>query len=247
MKLLEEIGTYVNGHKAAVANGSFGTGFKQAKMITDAMYMLVYFKKPTEEQSNETAKKFLNSILREGVHFLEAAPDTLFVFAAGNDGTDNDVYPTSPTNIKRHNAISVAATYKRDYLAPFSNYGMAMVDVAAPGMLIESTIPGDDHLKVSGTSQAAPYVANIATKMKAANPALKPAELKELLILTVDKKEYLASKVKSAGVVNPERAVMAADLMKSMSMNEAIERSKLSVQDYPETGSRENSYLDFHC
>src|SRR5690606_13780636 len=43
MLLLEEIATYVNGHKADIANGSFGTGFAQAKMITDNLYRVIFF------------------------------------------------------------------------------------------------------------------------------------------------------------------------------------------------------------
>ena len=38
-------------------------------------------------------------------------------------------------------------------LASFSNYGAAMVDVAAPGVGIKSSIPGEMELTVSGTSQ----------------------------------------------------------------------------------------------
>jgi hypothetical protein len=64
------------------------------------------------------------------------APETLFVFAAGNDGMNNDLYGTSPANIKADNVITVGATYKNEFFAPFSNYGTKMVEVAAPGMLI---------------------------------------------------------------------------------------------------------------
>lgn len=236
MNLLEEIGFYINEKQASIANGSFGTGFKQAKMITDIVFRIVHFRKPTEEESDKTARMFLSAVLEQGSRMLNAAPKTLFVFAAGNDGTNNDIYPTSPTNIKAENTISVAATYEREFLAPFSNYGVEMVDVAAPGMLIDSAIPGNDHLKVSGTSQAAPYVANIAGQIKDANPALKPSEIKELLMRTVDKKGFLVGKVKSGGVVNPERAVLAAQLSKTLSLNEAVERASLSVQDYASRG-----------
>ena len=53
---------------------------------------------------------------------------------------------------------------------------------------------------------------------------------------TVDKKGFLVGKVKSGGLVNPERAVLAAQLSKTLSLNEAIERASLSVQDYTSRG-----------
>ena len=79
-----------------------------------------------------------------------SSPRTLFVFAAGNDGTNNDKYPTSPANIDSPNSISVAATLDRSKLASFSNYGKKTVDVAAPGVSILSAAPGDNYIKVSG-------------------------------------------------------------------------------------------------
>jgi subtilisin family serine protease len=166
-----------------------------------------------------------------GVKMVKSAPKTLFVFAAGNDGSDNDRYPTSPTNIRAENVISVAATYEVQFLAPFSNYGATLVDVAAPGMLINSTIPGNVYLKVSGTSQASPYVANIAAQIKTANPALTPGEVKQILMGTVDSKSFLVGKVASGGIVNTDRAVMAGDLSRQVGVNEAISRARQSVRD----------------
>ena len=121
----------------------------------------------------------------------------LFVFAAGNDGTNNDKYPGSPTNIVANNVISVAATLESSALARFSNYGIKMVDVAAPGVGIKSSVPGNKFLRVSGTSQAAPFVTNVAAKMKDVNPFLTPKHLRKIIMNTVDKRPYLAEKIKS--------------------------------------------------
>jgi subtilisin family serine protease len=173
----------------------------------------------------------MNALITQGQRMVKAAPNTLFVFAAGNDGSDNDVMPTSPTNIKSDNVVSVAATYDVQFLAPFSNYGMKMVDVAAPGMLIDSAIPVGRRLQVSGTSQAAPFVAKVAGLIKDANPSLKPADIKKILIGTVDMKEFLRGKVLAQGIVNNERAVFAAQLSVSVGVNEAISRSRSSVRD----------------
>lgn len=233
MKLLTNIAKFAAFHKVDVANGSFGTGFKQGKMISDNAYRLIFFKKPSEEDSNRAAALFINSLVKEGQKFVGAAPDILFVFAAGNDGMSNDEFGTSPANIKADNVITVGATYKNEFFAPFSNFGTKMVEVAAPGMLIESAIPGNDYLQVSGTSQAAPYVANVAAKIKGANQKLKPSEIKKILMGTVDLKGFLIEKVSAGGIVNLERAVVAAEMTNSMTVTEAISRAKVQVKDAP--------------
>lgn len=231
MAMLAEIARFVDYHKAEIANGSFGTGFNQAKMISDNAYKVVFFKKPSEEDSNKAASLFIKALVKHGQNFVAAAPNTLFVFAAGNDGMSNDDFGTSPANIKADNVITVGATYKNEFFAPFSNYGTKMVDIAAPGMLIDSAIPGNDYLKVSGTSQAAPYVANVAAKIKDANPGLKPVDIKKILMGTVDQKGFLKDKVTVGGIVNMERAVVAAQLTKSMSVSSAISSAKRQVMD----------------
>ena len=230
MKMLTEIARFVAYHKADVANGSFGTGFNQIKMITDNAYRIIFFKKPSEEDSNRAAGMMINLMVKEGQKFVAAAPNTLFVFAAGNDGMSNDEFGTSPANIKADNVITVGATYKNEFFAPFSNYGTKMVDIAAPGMLIHSAIPGNEYLNVSGTSQASPYVANVAAKIKEANPSLKPVEIKKILLGTVDAKAFLTGKVATGGIVNLDRAVVAAQMSRTVSVSEAINRSKSQVR-----------------
>lgn len=231
MNLLTDIARFVDYHKADIANGSFGTGFNQAKMITDNAYKIIFFKKPDAVDSDRAAKMFITALIEAGKKFVAAAPNTLFVFAAGNDGMNNDDYGTSPANIKADNVITVGATYKNEFFAPFSNFGTKMVDIAAPGMLIHSAIPGNEYLQVSGTSQASPYVANVAAKIKAANPKLKPVEIKKILMGTVDSKGFLKDKVSTGGIVNSERAVVAAEMSKTLGVTLAIARAKFSVRD----------------
>jgi subtilisin family serine protease len=75
--------------------------------------------------------------------------NTLFVFAAGNDGEDNDNVPHYPCNYHRPgiygvgaaNIVCVAATNEGDLVTDFSNYGDQSVHLAAPGQDILSTWP----------------------------------------------------------------------------------------------------------
>ncbi len=231
MTLMDEAFNYVHDNKADIANGSFGTGTDQVRRLTDVVYRVVYFKKPTEEQSVAAAKFMMNKLIDFGTEAIKNNPNTLFVFAAGNSGLNNDEIPTSPTNIQADNVISVAATYKYNFIAPFSNYGQKMVDVAAPGMLIHSQIPGNEYLKVSGTSQASPYVARIAGQIKDSNKNLSPKEIKAIILGTVDKKAFLKAKVKTNGIVNLNRAVHAAKLSLTMNVQDAIQSSNVNVAD----------------
>lgn len=233
MEQLKTITTYVGASKADIANGSFGTSYSQLmgmlKQVAPNM---------DPAKLDELVKHFLKKLIDNGSKMVGAAPNTLFVFAAGNDGTDNDIFPTSPASIPASNVISVGATFARGKLATFSNFGKATVDIAAPGVIIESAIPGDEYLKVSGTSQAAPYVANIAGMIKDANPGLTAEEIKRIIMGTVDVKAFLVGKVKSNGIVNGERAIYAAKMSVEFSLNKAIEKSKAVVQDIASPKSR---------
>ena len=76
---------------------------------------------------------------------LNSHPNTLYVFAAGNDGTNNDTTPDYPCSADQgggytaNNLICVAATDQSDRRADFSNYGASSVDLGAPGVNILST------------------------------------------------------------------------------------------------------------
>jgi thermitase len=94
---------------------------------------------------------------------IASCPNTFFVFAAGNDGVSDDQTPHYPCNYgaapdNLPNVICVAATDSNDALASFSNYGQS-VDLAAPGLGIQSTWPAYDTLASEGFESLASWAA----------------------------------------------------------------------------------------
>jgi thermitase len=130
----------------------------------------------------------------------------LFVATAGNGGTDgvrdNDTTAHYPSSYNSANIISVAATNNRDVLADFSNYGTDSVEVAAPGVDILSTLPGDTYGRYSGTSMATPHVTGIAALLKGRNLELDDAQLKARILQYVEEKSNLQGKVATDGRTN---------------------------------------------
>ncbi len=229
-KLLLNIGKYTNAVKAEVANGSFGTSVNAVKPVVAQLVKQLTGSDPTEAETEEYAKELVNTMISESKSFVTSAPNTLFVFAAGNDGTNNDQLPVSPANIDAENKIVVAATLGTEKLASFSNHGMK-VDVAAPGVIIRASIPNNEYLELSGTSMAAPYVTNVAARLKDANPSLNPSGIKKLICDTVDIKPWLQGKVRTSGIVNSNRAIKAAELSFTRPIDEAIAQAKSLVAD----------------
>jgi thermitase len=78
------------------------------------------------------------------------------IAAAGNLVGDKIVYPAYYSN-----CIAVAATDSNDCVASWSSQG-DWVDVAAPGVDICSTLPGNKYGNKSGTSMAAAHVSGLA-------------------------------------------------------------------------------------
>jgi len=76
--------------------------------------------------------------------------------SAGNDGQGPPllVYPAALQN----DVMGVASTSDQDTRSSFSNYGSAIVWVAAPGEAIVSTYPFDTYAAGWGTSFSAPFV-----------------------------------------------------------------------------------------
>jgi subtilisin family serine protease len=87
-----------------------------------------------------------------------AAAGIVHIAAAGNSGNcqgtgDSVLYPARYASV-----IAVAATDQNDVSPCFSSTG-PKVELAAPGVSVNSTVPGGGYARLSGTSMASPHVA----------------------------------------------------------------------------------------
>lgn len=204
---------YAVDNGAKVINMSFGKGY-------------AYNKKAVDEAIKYAVEK-----------------DVLLVHAAGNDGKNLDISPNYPSKyytdslgaIKGEAAgwITVGATsWKQDgdLLAEFSNYGYKTVDVFAPGVAINSTMPESKYKEQEGTSMAAPVVAGLAAMLRSYYPQLSAKETKDIIMKSVtkvdqkvkvkedgsSKKVYLDEVSVSGGIVNAYNAVVEANKYKGI-------------------------------
>jgi subtilisin family serine protease len=133
---------------------------------------------------------------------------------------DTDVVPHFPSSLPHENVISVAATFRQqDSLAFFgdywaSNYGVASVDLGAPGDYLWTTVPldrpGEPYFVFGGTSGATPFVSGAAALILSVNPALTVDEVKALILDSVDPADDLEGITVTGGRLNIARAVMRA-------------------------------------
>jgi len=111
----------------------------------------------------------------------------LVIAAAGNSGPNLDTinYPGAFKEV-----VSVAATNIDDAVADFSSRGIddtefkyedKYLEVAAPGVSVESTYIDGCYRVWSGTSMATPHVSGLAAKFWAENPSLSSLGIRNLL------------------------------------------------------------------
>ena len=127
-----------------------------------------------------------------------AKADILFVAAAGNERRDNDRRASYPANYNTTSGtstqsgagydavISVAAINSTGGKPGFSNYGYRTVDLGAPGVGIQSTVPfdsaGNQYWAFDGTSMATPHVTGAAALYKSRYPAATARQIRTAIL-----------------------------------------------------------------
>lgn len=137
------------------------------------------------------------------------ASSALHIKAAGNNGRDNDKFANYPSNYEIANNVAVAASDRFDNKARFSQYGVVNVDIAAPGVDVFSTIPGDKYGNMSGTSMATPHVAGVAGLVASAFPELDAQGIKDKVLNGADQLENWKQFVAEGRRLNAEGALNA--------------------------------------
>jgi thermitase len=163
-------GTHCAGIAAASANNNLGI----AGVCPNCSVMPLRVMKPEGGSSSDVAKGIVWAAdngarvisLSLGGYFASSAQEdairyasskgALVVAAAGNQGIDSPHYPAY-----HEDCLAVGSTDQGDNRSDFSNHG-SWVDVAAPGTLIMSSVPGGKWEYKSGTSMATPFVAGLA-------------------------------------------------------------------------------------
>ena len=142
-----------------------------------------------------------------------SAAGQLVVTSAGNSGISNDNSTTSvayPASFNLPNQIAVAATDGSDLLASWSNWGLATVPLAAPGVNIISTVLSAGYSYLSGTSQACPHVSGTAALIYSLYPTLTVSQVKSAILGGVDVLPNLNGYVGTGGRLNAYTAIQIA-------------------------------------
>lgn len=126
----------------------------------------------------------------------------IFIAAAGNDGTNNDVKPMFPASLRIPNIISVAALSGNGERAEFSNWGTQTVHLGAPGVGVHGFWKDGITRAPSGTSMAAPFVSGVAALVLSLEPQMTHLKLKERLLKTSRPIASMRNRSISGGMIN---------------------------------------------
>ncbi|MBQ0915860.1 S8 family serine peptidase [Streptomyces sp. RM99] len=155
--------------------------------------------------SRYAEKKGAVNVAAAGNENYDLSSDEITDPSSPNDTTPGDrvVDPSECLDIPTQlpGVVTVAATGAKGLKSSFSNHGLGVVDIAAPGGdstayqkpeppatsgLILGTLPGGKWGYMAGTSMASPHVAGVAALIKSTHPHASPAMVKALLYAQAD-------------------------------------------------------------
>ncbi|MFF3912854.1 S8 family serine peptidase [Streptomyces sp. NPDC001852] len=155
--------------------------------------------------SQYAEKKGTVNVAAAGNENYDLASDAITDPVSPNDGTPSDrvIDPHAcydiPTQLP--GVVTVAATGAKGLKSSFSNYGLGVIDIAAPGGdstayqkpeppatsgLILGPLPGGKWGYMAGTSMATPHVAGVAALIKSTHPHAPASLVKALLYAEAD-------------------------------------------------------------
>ncbi len=82
--------------------------------------------------------------------------------------------------------VTVSSTTQAVAKSSFSNFGLGVIDVAAPGSSILSTVLNGNYGLKSGTSMASPHVTGVAALIKSTHPNWGPLQIAAALRAQAD-------------------------------------------------------------
>ncbi|MFD8970058.1 S8 family serine peptidase [Streptomyces sp. NPDC059568] len=170
---------------------------------------------------NNPDQKALVEAITRATRYAESK-GTVNVAAAGNENydlsSDSITDPTSPNDTtpgervidpsecldiptQLPGVVTVASTGAKGLKSSFSNHGLGIIDIAAPGGdstryqtpappatsgLILGPVPGGNWAYMAGTSMASPHVAGVAALLKSTHPHASAKAIKALLTVQAD-------------------------------------------------------------
>jgi type VII secretion-associated serine protease mycosin len=145
--------------------------------------------------------------LKQAVDYA-LSEQVVVVASAGNDGLGGNVKVTYPASYE--GVLAVASSDRNNERAPFSQSG-DFVGVAAPGVDMISTVPGNGHCSDNGTSFSAPYVAGVAALLKAKYPKWTARQIVAQIEQTAERSIPGHDRLVGWGVVDPVKALTDVD------------------------------------
>lgn len=200
---MREVVRYFQKHGVRVVNMSWGGSPQDTEGAFEANGA-----GGTPEERKKLAREFFELSRVALMEAMREAPEILFVCAAGNSDNDAAFAEMIPSGIDLPNVLTVGAVDQAGEETSFTSFGKN-VDVHANGFEVESTLPGGELMKYSGTSMASPNVANLAAKLLAIEPALTVEAVIDYILRGCERSEdgriNLISPKRSVGLLREEK------------------------------------------